>query len=335
MISPLLFTILVAADPGAPIQDAAVAEELARILRGKTVIVRDSVLNIDDITIVPTPPPELTTYELRARVSPLFEIKDLKPTYHENRAEGVAHYTLQLNKKCGTAASYVVPGRDVVIDAANTLILDGDRFRWLGELATPELKKRVELYVNPQQLLAANDRARVKECAQQRARAATDASHLLSMYVGYEQRLAVRIGVDPRVVQADGDVGEDWLPLRFVISKPDGIVIERQSVTIMACSNEGPHVELYDWKQGVTPWKPLTRRRPPTADETAAEFLVSDDPFADKAAFPAYTPAELNKNKPSDYPIESCSPSVGIVRFRVRFGTETLQTIEIRPAMGC
>lgn len=319
---------VVVAHQGSPLRDVVSAEELAGMLRGRTVLVGKSVVHVDDVAVDAMSTPLETTFALRASVTPLFVVKDVHASTRTSTAGSVHHDMLVLGPQCGTAAPDLGPGRDIVVDVAKAWVLDGDRFRGAGELSTPALRQRVPLPLLPPQVLASKDRARLQACLQQRARGAIASLHTLKLFAGTEQRALVRVGVDAQTVVVEGEVEQFWDDLRVVVAPADGVVVERQTVSVMQCNGEGPHVELYDWKQGVTAWK-LVRKRAP------GEFIVDDQPFADAPDFPGFTPAEFAKVKPAGFADEECRPTIGAVRFRLRRGTETLQTLEVRPAMGC
>lgn len=123
-------------------------------------------------------------------------------------------------------------------------------------------------------------------------------------------------------------------------------LIEQSFETSLTVMEEGPHLDLLDWKHHVSPWQPLKEVRP-------NEFLTRKIPDADRVKFPEVTPAEIQKavtreggktlgryvrnvRGPNDEP---CGVGVSKISFRIKVKDgadwKVLRTVHFLVPLGC
>lgn len=152
------------------------------------------------------------------------------------------------------------------------------------------------------------------------------------------------------VVRVDLELGDSLEDLILRLHPRKGLkadfVVEQSFETSLTVMQEGPHLDLLDWKHYQAPWQPLKKL-------SATDFRTRRISAADSEKFPTVTPEEIqavvtreggaqlgkyvSKVKgPNDYP---CGVGISKVRFRikVREGTEekVIQTLEFLVPMGC
>jgi hypothetical protein len=152
------------------------------------------------------------------------------------------------------------------------------------------------------------------------------------------------------LIRADLEVGDslDGLILRLHPKKGvhDSFVVEQSFETSLTVMQEGPHLDLLNWKHYYAPWVPLQKLGP-------NEFRIARISEKDAQKFPAVTPKEIraivtreggaglgkyvSKVKgPNDYP---CAVGVSAIRFRIKHvkdGKETvIRTVQFSVPMGC
>lgn len=124
------------------------------------------------------------------------------------------------------------------------------------------------------------------------------------------------------------EVGGDWEPTAIAIRESkDGkqpIVVESQRTSVMQCSAEGPHVELFDWKVGRSKWQPLKSQE--------GRFRVTD--HSEAPPFPAYKKEDL-RGQIEGFAPDECAPIWGGTTYRIRRGPKTLLEIAFHPTTGC
>lgn len=113
--------------------------------------------------------------------------------------------------------------------------------------------------------------------------------------------------------------------------------IEARAVTVMRCDYEGPHLELDDWKQGLSAPRALRRR--------GERFIVDAGILSmPMPAFPPYASRELKRAIRDAYgepgfaradEAQACAPFLRGHRFTVRHRGAVVHTLLIYQPGGC
>lgn len=119
--------------------------------------------------------------------------------------------------------------------------------------------------------------------------------------------------------------------------------VAQQTESVMRISDEGPHVELTDWKAGRSGWKVAPALAPGRWRLIGLEALP--------APFPAFTPGELEAAfelgaplSPEDRPRwlallrrspETAQPFIHRMRIRLRLASGAVKTLELQLPSGC
>jgi hypothetical protein len=119
--------------------------------------------------------------------------------------------------------------------------------------------------------------------------------------------------------------------------------VTQQTESVMQISDEGPHVELTDWKTGRSAWKAAPALAPGRWQLMGLEALP--------APFPAFTPGELEaevergaslstENRPRWLATlrqspESAKPIIHRMRIRLRLTSGAVKTLELQLPSGC
>lgn len=152
------------------------------------------------------------------------------------------------------------------------------------------------------------------------------------------------------IVRVDLELGDSLDDLTLRLHSREGVkadfIIEQSFETSLTVMEEGPHLDLLDWKHYNAPWQPLKKLRP-------TDFRTGTISEADSRKFPEVTPKEIqaivareggaqlgkyvSKVKgPNDYP---CGVGVSKIRFRIKMkegtGEKVIKTIEFLVPMGC
>ena len=152
------------------------------------------------------------------------------------------------------------------------------------------------------------------------------------------------------VVSVDLELGDSLagaiLRLRPKAGVKGEFVVEQSFETSLTVMQEGPHLDLLDWKHYRSPWVPLKK-------ESATEFRIAPISEKEMEKFPEVTPKEIqaivtkeggatlgqyvSKVKgPNDYP---CGVGVSKISFRIKLKSggeeKVIKTIEFLVPMGC
>lgn len=152
------------------------------------------------------------------------------------------------------------------------------------------------------------------------------------------------------VVSVDLELGDSLDNLIFRIHPKPGVkadfTVEQSFETSLTVMQEGPHLDLLDWKHYVAPWQPLKKL-------SATEFRIRPISETETQKFPGVTPKEIqaivtkeggatlgkyvSKVKgPNDYP---CGVGVSKISLRIKVkedGKEkVIKTVEFLVPMGC
>ena len=152
------------------------------------------------------------------------------------------------------------------------------------------------------------------------------------------------------IVSVDLELGDSLGNLVLRVNPVAGVkgdfIVEQSFETSMTVMEEGPHLDLVDWKHYTSPWVPLKRI-------SATEFRIPVISDEDTQRFPAVTPKEIraivtkeggaklgeyvSKVKgPNDYP---CGVGLSKISFRIilKNGGEAkvVKTLEFLVPMGC
>lgn len=94
--------------------------------------------------------------------------------------------------------------------------------------------------------------------------------------------------LDPEVVTIALELGESVPGRRVTVIAPDGVKVSMQerSETSVSISDEGPHLDLTEWRHGYTPWS----ERPEVVPRI---FAAAEGPASCTLPFPPTTHAEL------------------------------------------
>lgn len=158
------------------------------------------------------------------------------------------------------------------------------------------------------------------------------------------------------VIRINLGLGESVSKRIVLVPKPGTtaeFMIEQQHQTSLTVMNEGPHMDLRDWRHHTSEWKPIEMSGPlvfvsrdTTSDEfpnvTTRQIVTAVEAQSRKWAAEGYFDVDrwvgLAKQCTSatSYP---CGVSVSEVRLRIRVrdggGWSTFQTIELAVPMGC
>jgi hypothetical protein len=152
------------------------------------------------------------------------------------------------------------------------------------------------------------------------------------------------------VVSVDLELGDSLdnviLRLRPKAGVKGEFIVEQSFETSLTVMEEGPHLDLLDWKHYRAPWVPLKKLGP-------TEFRIAPISEEDARKFPEVTPKEIraivtkeggatlgkyvSKVKgPNDYP---CGVGISKISFRIKLkeGAEekVIKTLEFLVPMGC
>lgn len=152
------------------------------------------------------------------------------------------------------------------------------------------------------------------------------------------------------IVTVDLELGDSLSNLVLRVNPVAGVkgefFVEQSFETSMTVMEEGPHLDLVDWKHYTSPWVPLKKL-------SATEFRITPISDEDAQRFPAVTPKEIraivtkeggsklgeyvSKVKgPNDYP---CGVGLSKISFRIilKNGEEAkvVKTLEFLVPMGC
>jgi hypothetical protein len=158
------------------------------------------------------------------------------------------------------------------------------------------------------------------------------------------------VALDKRKIAAELELGEGIEGYDVVLRPRPGVAaefkVEQRIETSMTIQNEGPHLDLIDWKHYYSPWVPL--------DELGANrYRVREVSEQDKTSFPAAGPEEIraavrsaggeewarlvkNVRRPGDAPA-----AVGVSKISLRVsvrdgsGWRVISLIEFSVPMGC
>jgi hypothetical protein len=152
------------------------------------------------------------------------------------------------------------------------------------------------------------------------------------------------------IVSVDLELGDSLNDLILRLHPQSGVrgefVVEQSFETSLTVMQEGPHLDLVEWKHHTSPWVPLKKL-------SATDFRIPTISEADSQKFPEVTPKEIraivakeggaklgeyvSKVKgPNDYP---CGIGLSKVSFRIilKEGGEArvVKTLEFLVPMGC
>jgi hypothetical protein len=125
--------------------------------------------------------------------------------------------------------------------------------------------------------------------------------------------------------------------------QPAPAEVAQQTESVMRISDEGPHVELTDWKTGRSAWKVAPALAPGRWQLIGLDALP--------APFPAFTPGELEAAFELGAPLspedrsrwlvvlrrspEAAEPFIHRMRIRLRLASGTVKTLELQLPSGC
>jgi hypothetical protein len=125
----------------------------------------------------------------------------------------------------------------------------------------------------------------------------------------------------------------------------DDFSVELQSVWVVHCDYEGPHIELDNWKQALSAPKPLRRLPDNPADKLLGSLRFAVDLSGiTPPRFPAYTETELRraikahwgeKGLASAAEAKPCAPAERGHRVLVRWRGQVVQEIDVNQPLGC
>ncbi|OJT26072.1 hypothetical protein BO221_09605 [Archangium sp. Cb G35] len=135
--------------------------------------------------------------------------------------------------------------------------------------------------------------------------------------------------------------------LELAVDGPDGqpapVEVAQQTESVMSVSDDGPHVELTDWKTGRSAWTVAPALAPGRWQLIGLEALP--------APFPAFTPGELEAAFKRGAPLsmgdrsrwlavlrrspEAAQPLIHRMRIRLRLASGALKTLELQLPSGC
>lgn len=152
------------------------------------------------------------------------------------------------------------------------------------------------------------------------------------------------------IVTVDLELGDSLSSLILRVNPVEGLkgdfIVEQSFETSVTVMEEGPHLDLVDWKHYTSPWVPLKKLG-------ATEFRITQISEADAQRFPKVSPKEIRAivtkeggaklgqyvskvNGPNDYP---CRVGISKISFRIilKNGDESkvVKTVEFLVPMGC
>lgn len=152
------------------------------------------------------------------------------------------------------------------------------------------------------------------------------------------------------IVTVDLELGDSLSGLLLRLHPQSGVkgefIVEQSFETSMTVMQEGPHLDLVDWKHYTSPWVPLKKLN-------ATDFRIPSISEADSQRFPEVTPKQIRAivtkeggaklgeyvsevKGPNDYP---CGVGLSKISFRIilKEGGEAkvVKTLEFLVPMGC
>lgn len=316
---------------------AAAAAEVARLLQGRLIIGGTTFYRVAGVRAVDDSEGALS---LHADVDALLPA-DYGGNPHGTDARGRLYYDVRLagDARCGVAAAAST------LDTADFLVFDGSEFVTPREFVEQLLPGRtVAARERPINRIAPAVLARVQDCAR-RMHALADAMPFrrIALNTSAGKPLLDIRRTTLQTTTYTEDLGEETIArLAYVEIEPrDGAVadyaVELRSVSVMRCDYEGPHIELLDWKRGLS--EPLRLPR------EGNRFLLPPGALDDAVpAFPDFQRDELRgaiarfwgeAGLAAEEQATPCAPFLGARLLTVRRRGEVVHEVLLRYPGGC
>ena len=335
LLAAVILSLVLTSTLAAQEQTRPPLNQVAALLTGALVMDGDTIYRVVEVRTL-----EYTHYglALSADADPLFG--DLIGWTPDGEDHGRPYYRLKLARDtpCGRP---LMPNELI---AAHPRVLDGTRFIPMDEFLanrfpdmTPPQRPDPDIRTTPAQ------RDILQACAAHLADIG-DAKPFSEISLRAQDQLlaALRRSLSETWSYDEG-VGEEiqYRLGHIEITPRQGAMIEDfsvvfQTVSIMHCDYEGPHLELTDWKRAYSPPVQLERR--------GQRFAIPPAALTFEPPFPAYTQAELRRaigqlfgseESASASDAEPCAPTLGGYRVTVSYRSRTVQEMWIWFAGGC
>lgn len=317
---------------------AAQAAQVAAFMQGKYIATANGAFFADKVTAAIDAQGRLS---LRADVAPLYEVNSTQGPYRPDSS--VDYWTLDIaaDAPCGPTT---LPTR---IEDTDLSVLVGERFLNLREAIEGVVADPPEFTTgNRPLIMSPADLARTRQC-KDRVAARLNALPFEAIQVFSGQTLLTEVRRPlGDVTRYEFDLGADERVTHLSVEPRPGrarpLSVSVRMVSVMRCDYEGPHIELDDWKQGLS--------RPRALHRVGKVFYVDDpvpvngqDPIA-APVFPAYTQAELRRainqhwGKPGLAPRREARPCGAFLRgyrFKIEGGAGVAHQIDVYFPGGC
>lgn len=273
---------------------------------------------------------------LEMEVDPLFLAESTQGPYRADSTVDYWSLAILPNAECGA------PGLPTRLTTTDISVRMGDRFINLRDALQNSIAALPPFNASNRPLtLSEKDFARVRACAKT---VATKVNAMpfekMQVYAGETLLTEVRRTIEKSMIY-EYELGEDSPVTHISITpkagKTEAFSVEVQAVSIMYCDYEGPHIELDNWKQGLSTAKTLHQKGHVFYVESS--MLDSTLP-----TFPSYTQKELRQAIRKHFGEEGmssikeakpCAPFLRGHRFRVKYGPDVVQEISVYAPGGC
>lgn len=314
------------------------AAQIAAFMQGKFIATVNGVFFAEKVKGAIDANGQLT---LEADVDPLYEVSSTQGPYRSDSSVDYWNLAIAADAKCGPST---LPTE---IKSTDLSVQVGGRFINLREAIEGTVVNPPEFNAgNRPLILSETDFARARKC---KDTVATRLNALpyeaIQVFAGQTLLTEVRRSLD-KSTRYEFDLGADAQVTHVSVKPKAGgahkFSVSVQTVSVMRCDYEGPHIELDEWKQGLSPAKPL--RSKANVFFMDAPVAANDHDLVASPPFPPYTQQELRKaintywgkkGLSSRAEAEPCGPFLRGYRFRINGGASVVHEINVYNPGGC
>lgn len=314
------------------------AVQIAAFIQGKLIATVNGVFFAEKVKGAIGAMGELT---LQAEVDPLYEVSSTQGPYREDSSVDYWSLAIAADAQCGPSTLPTeINGTDLSVQ------VDG-RFINLHEAIEGSVSNPPEFSASNRPLvMSETDFARARKCKDTVAKRLNALPYeSIQVFAGQTLLTEVRRSLD-KLTTYEFDLGADAQVTHVSVKPKAGgahkFSVSVQAVSVMRCDYEGPHIELDEWKQGLSAAKTLRSKANVFFMDTPA--APSGDDQVVSPPFPAYTQQELRKainahwgkkGLSSRAEAEPCGAFLRGYRFRINDGTSVVHEINVYYPGGC
>lgn len=322
----------------ANVTNSQAAAQIAAFIQGKFIATVNGVFFVEEAKGAIDVNGQLS---LQAEVDPLYEVSSTQGPYREDSSVDYWNLAIAADAKCGPSTLPTeINGTDLSVQV-------GGRFINLHEAIEGSVSNPPEFSASNRPLvLSEADFARARKCKDTvAARLNALPYESIQVFAGETMLTEVRRSLD-KLTKYEFDLGADAQVTHVSVKPKAGgahkFSVSVQTVSVMRCDYEGPHIELDEWKQGLSPAKSL-RSKANTFFMDAPAAANGDDQVV-YPPFPAYTQQELRKainaywgkkGLSTRAEAEPCGPFLRGYRFRINDGPSVVHEVNVYNPGGC